>query len=158
MSIEMYDTVTDNKPVCGASPLPSGECVDSPFYCSLAKGHDEPHYFDLKDIRPASLTHPPLKEEPHEFVWPTPHTETPIGDGSLEGNPLKLSIPKEGFSFGLVADPLTAGFQAAAAFFNFLSTVQGQRVVDKIIDFDEAFVHKVHDMFTNIQNFIGKKV
>ena len=62
------------------------------------------------------------------------------------------------FGLSIGADPLTAGFNATAAFFNFLSTTQGQRVVERIIAFDDAFVKTVYTLFMKIQGFISKKV
>jgi hypothetical protein len=59
------------------------------------------------------------------------------------------------FAFGGL-DPLTAGFNAAAAFFNFLSTDQGQRVCKGILDLDSAFVQKVHEIFLKIHDRIQK--
>jgi hypothetical protein len=54
--------------------------------------------------------------------------------------------------FGGGLDPLTAGFNAAAAFFNFLSTEQGQRICKDIIDFDHEFVAKCHNIFDKIHH------
>jgi hypothetical protein len=71
----------------------------------------------------------------------------------LPGAPPTLSLPFVGG-----ADPITAGFNAAAAFFNFLSTTQGQRVVADIITLDEKFAGDVHDLFLKIKTFIEKKV
>lgn len=138
----MYDTVTDNGSVCGIAGGP-GIAGGFNYTCTLSRGHEEPHYYELvghQDIRPKSL-----KLEPG----------TPVTD--VQNITPKVPTP-EGFSFGLVADPLTAGFQATAAFFNFLSTAQGQRVVDDIINFDEAFLKRVHDLFVSMETFIGKKV
>ena len=67
-------------------------------------------------------------------------------------------VPKEGSIFSINADPLTAGFTALAAFFNFLSTPAGQRIVTDILNFDAEFAHKIHDLFEKIHDFIGKKV
>lgn len=53
-------------------------------------------------------------------------------------------------------DPLTAGFNAAAAFFNFLSTEQGQRICKDIIDLDEFFVKKVKEVFDKIHDKVQK--
>jgi len=59
--------------------------------------------------------------------------------------------------FGGGADPITAGFTAAAAFFNFLSTTQGQRMVGDILTVDEFFAKKLYDVFLKIHNYIDKK-
>jgi len=64
------------------------------------------------------------------------------------------SVPKAGFA--LVADPLTAGFQAAAAFFNFLSTAQGQIIVADILKWDAQFAARVHDVFVAIHKRINR--
>ena len=59
--------------------------------------------------------------------------------------------------FGGGADPITAGFTAAAAFFNFLSTTQGQRVVSDILTIDEFFAKRIYELFLKIHNYIDKK-
>ena len=73
--------------------------------------------------------------------------------------PAGSGVPPQTLSFPFVggADPITAGFNAAAAFFNFLSTTQGQRVVGDIISLDEAFAKDVHELFLKIKGFIDKK-
>ena len=61
------------------------------------------------------------------------------------------------FGFGAAGlDPITAGFNAAAAFFNFLSTVQGQRVCADIITTDEFFVKKCSEIFQKIHDKLEK--
>ena len=64
------------------------------------------------------------------------------------------SIVLTGFGFG--ADPITAGFNAAAAFFSFLSTVQGQRVCNDILNLDEAFAREVHDVWVKIHDRVNR--
>jgi hypothetical protein len=60
------------------------------------------------------------------------------------------------FGFGAGLDPLTAGFNAAAAFFNFLSTTEGQRICKDIIDLDEFFVKKCKEVFDKIHDRVQK--
>lgn len=54
----------------------------------------------------------------------------------------------------LTTSPLAAAFQAATAFFNFLSTTEGQKVVEDIRVIDQAFVGKVHGIFNKIHDII----
>lgn len=75
----------------------------------------------------------------------------PSMDAETENIKQQLNI------FGGGADPITAGFTAAAAFFNFLSTPQGQRVVGDILTIDEFFAKKVYELFLKIHNYIDKK-
>jgi hypothetical protein len=82
-----------------------------------------------------------------------PKPEGSVNAGTVVPNPNEI---KYGSIFGSGLDPLTAGLNAAAAFFNFLSTVQGQRVTKDILDFDANFVHKCHDIFVKIHDGLAK--
>lgn len=84
---------------------------------------------------------------------PEPILPSDIPNGDLKGTPLtpKLNI------FGGGADPITAGFNAAAAFFQFLCTVQGQRVCNDMLTIDEELVKRMHELFIKIHDFIEKK-
>jgi ABC-type molybdate transport system permease subunit len=53
-------------------------------------------------------------------------------------------------------DPITAGFNAAAAFFNFLSTAQGQVICADIITLDEFFIKKIQEVFQKIHDQVQK--
>lgn len=51
-------------------------------------------------------------------------------------------------------DPATATSQAIAAFFNFLGTNEGQKVVEDFRVLDAAFNSKLKDLFDKIHNDI----
>lgn len=48
-------------------------------------------------------------------------------------------------------DPLTAGFQFAAAFFNFLSTPAGQKMCDRLQATMDGLAQAAHDHITAAQ-------
>lgn len=81
-------------------------------------------------------------------ILPIPLAPQP---GDISGTTEKLNI------FGGGADPITAGFNAAAAFFNFLSTPQGQRVCSDMLTIDEFLVKKIYEIFVKIHGFLEKK-
>jgi hypothetical protein len=88
-----------------------------------------------------------------------PHEAVITGAAAvIAGEPIKEVIPNLNVaSLAPVAlDPVTAGFDAAAALFNFLSTTQGQIVTADIIALDEFFVKKVQEVFTKIHDHLMK--
>jgi hypothetical protein len=64
--------------------------------------------------------------------------------------------PGDTEAFSLTTNPLTAGLEAAASFFNFLCTPEGQKVVEDIRQIDIAFVTKVSEVFSKIHATITK--
>jgi hypothetical protein len=129
-----------------------------------------PHEDVRKDVIPEDPLNPELGPE-HREHWirkadPCCEHDTD-GDGNCPIHPEGVistdDIPDVGqnqekkYGFGIGADPLTAGFNAAAAFFNFLSTVQGQRVVERIIAFDDKFVQIVSNIAAKIHNSLERK-
>lgn len=84
------------------------------------------------------------------------NTPEPIKQSDIPQIPT-TDIPKTLNIFGGGADPITAGFNAAAAFFNFLCTVQGQRVCNDMLTLDEELVKKIYELFVKIHDFIEKK-
>ncbi len=48
---------------------------------------------------------------------------------------------------GVSMDPISATQNAIAAFFNFLGTPEGQKVVDDFRALDQAFIKKLKDLF-----------
>lgn len=61
-------------------------------------------------------------------------------------------------TLSILSDPISAGFEALAAFFNFLCTPQGQLVAADLRTFDQQFISKLHDLFTKIHDFFEKKI
>jgi hypothetical protein len=94
--------------------------------------------------------------DPHERIVAKPE---PVAETVSAVNAQAPVVPKvEGagpvLTIGL--DPLTAGFNAAAALFNLLSTTQGQVVMAQMIALDEFFVKKVQEIFEKIHDQVQK--
>ena len=51
-------------------------------------------------------------------------------------------------------DPATASLNAITAFFDFLKTDEGQKVVEDFRQIDAAFITKLKDLFDNIHSKI----
>jgi len=60
--------------------------------------------------------------------------------------------------FALTTNPVAAAFEAMAALFNFLSTPQGQLIVEDIRKFDIAFYNKIKGLIDKIHNKVTMQV
>ena len=82
------------------------------------------------------------------------HDPKPITPSDIPATPSEIRTLNV---FGGGADPITAGFNAAAAFFNFLCTPAGQRFANDLLTLDEMFAKQIHELFIKIHDFIEKK-
>jgi len=110
-----------------------------------------------------NFEHENLMASPSESEISTPNDPSLITPEDLPIQVENPSFPpgktpqKLGFLGVGGADPVTAGFNAAAAMFNFFCTVQGQRFVGDMLTIDEFLVKKIYQLFVKIHDFVEKK-